>query len=74
MKKILFKILLAVAGKFLAKRFGYGKYSGYQSTGYGYDPYFGSRNYDASYRGGFFKPYKYKRKKSKLKKLIDFFD
>ena len=72
MKKILFKILLAVAGKFLAKRFGFRRYGGHNSPGYGYDPYYGG-GHNAPYRGGFFKPYKYK-KKNKFKKLKDLFD
>jgi len=64
MKKLLFKLLALVVGRFLAKRSGY-------RGGYG-TPY-NTANYDPYYRGGFIKPYR-KKKKSKLKKLIDKFD
>lgn len=72
MKKIFFKLVALVAGKFLAKRFGYGYRRGYGAPYYGadYDPYY--RGY-RPYQRGFFKPYKYKKKKSKLKKLMDMF-
>lgn len=61
MKKILFKLLALLVGRLLAKRFGYGR------------PYYPA-HYDPYYRGGFFKPYKYKKKKSWRKKLLDWLD
>lgn len=69
--KILFKLLAFVVGKFLAKRSGYP--GGYGTPYYDahYDPYY--RGY-RPYHGGFFKPYQYKKKKSRLKKLKQMFD
>ncbi|WP_299433158.1 hypothetical protein [uncultured Meiothermus sp.] len=71
MKRILFKLIALVVGKFLARRFGYRGGYGTPYNDAGYDPYY--RGY-RPYQGGFFKPYKYKKKKSRFKKLKDIFD
>lgn len=71
MKRILFKLLALLAGKFLAKRFGHGRHRGYDAPYYDHDPYYRG---DRPYQGGFFKPHKYKRRKRKSKKLMDWLD
>jgi hypothetical protein len=71
MKRILFKLLALLVGKFLARRFGHTRHRGYDARYYDQDPY--SQGYPP-YQGGFFQPYKYRRKKSKFRRLMDWLD